>query len=77
MKQPEYKEGLEAQQNFEEGMKALFKVPKVEVVKAEQKAKRKPASRAQSVRKPRVSDKDWNDSVVFPRPCRYVGGWPA
>ena len=58
MKQPDYIEGPKAQENFEEGMKALFKVPKGEVVKAEQKAKRKRASRAQSVRKPRVSDKD-------------------
>ena len=54
----EYIEGKQAQENFEEGMKALFKVPKDEVVKAEQKAKRKRASRAQSVRKPRLSDKD-------------------
>ncbi len=58
MKQHEYREGLKAHQNFEEGMKALFKVPKGEVVKAEQKAKRKRASRAQSIRKPHPSDKD-------------------
>ncbi|HEY3615685.1 MAG TPA: hypothetical protein VGK96_02665 [Candidatus Sulfotelmatobacter sp.] len=58
MKQPEYIQGSRAQQNFEEGMKALFKVPKDAVVKAEQKAKRKRASRAQSERKPLVSDKD-------------------
>ena len=58
MKEPEYIEGTKAQENFEEGMKALFKVPKDEVVKAEQKAKRKRVSRAQSVRKPRPSDKD-------------------
>jgi hypothetical protein len=57
MKQ-EYIQGEKAQRNFEEGMKALFKVPKDEVVKAERKAKRKRASRAQSVRKPRPSDKD-------------------
>jgi hypothetical protein len=40
-------------------MKALFKVPKDEVVQAEQKAKkRKKASRVHSQRKPRLSDKD-------------------
>jgi hypothetical protein len=38
-------------------MKALFNVPKDEVVKAEKKLKKK-RSRGQSVRKPRVSDKD-------------------
>jgi ribosomal protein S27AE len=32
---PKYTEGPKAQENFEEGMKALFKVPKDEVVKAE------------------------------------------
>jgi hypothetical protein len=37
MKEPEYREGRQARENFEEGMKALFKVPKDEVVKAEQK----------------------------------------
>ena len=56
---PEYAEGKKAQENFEEGMKALFNVPKDAVVKAEKKArKRKASSRAQSVRKPRLSDKD-------------------
>ena len=58
MKQPEYAEGTEATRNFEEGMKALFSVPKDEVVKAEKQKKRKRASRAQSLRKPRLSDKD-------------------
>lgn len=58
MKQHEYVEGPKAQGNFEAGMKALFNVPKDEVVKAEKKAKKKRASRAQSVRKPRLSDKD-------------------
>jgi hypothetical protein len=37
MKTPEYREGPEATRNFEEGMKALFSVPKDEVVKAEKK----------------------------------------
>ncbi len=58
MKQPEYIEGSKAQENFEEGMKALFKIPKDEVVKAEQKAKRKRAAHALSQRKPQISDKD-------------------
>jgi hypothetical protein len=59
MKQPKYVEGPEATQNFEEGMKALFKVPKDKVVRAEEKAKKKRASsRAQSVRKPSSADKD-------------------
>ena len=58
MKNSEYIEGSKATTNFEEGMKALFNVPKDAVVKAEKKAKKKRASRAQSVRKPRLSDKD-------------------
>jgi hypothetical protein len=58
MKQPEYTEGPEAQKNFEDGMKSLFKVPKAEVVKAEKKRKGKTSSRAQSVRKQLLSDKD-------------------
>ena len=57
MKQPEYTEGPKATENFEDGMKALFNVPKDAVVKAEKRRKKK-SSRAQSVRKPRVSDKD-------------------
>lgn len=59
MKTPEYTEGPEALDNFKEGMKALFKVPKDSVVKAEKKkGNRKASSRVQSVRKPKVSDKD-------------------
>jgi len=59
MKECEYVEGKKATENFEEGMKALFNVPKDAVVKAEKKKRRKRASsRAQSVRKPRLSDKD-------------------
>jgi hypothetical protein len=57
MKQPEYFEGLKAIENFEEGMKVLFKVSKTEVVKAEKKRKKK-APRASGLRKPRLSDKD-------------------
>jgi hypothetical protein len=59
MKTPEYREGPEALENFKEGMKSLFKIPKDSVVKAEKKRRRKAASsRAESVRKPPVSDKD-------------------
>jgi hypothetical protein len=59
MKTPEYREGPEALENFKEGMKALFKVPKDSVVKAEKKKRRKKASsRAQSLRKPEPFDKD-------------------
>ena len=57
MKQ-QYIEGPKATKNFEEGMKALFNVPKNAVVKAEKNAKKKASARAQSVRKPRLSDKD-------------------
>jgi hypothetical protein len=53
-----YVEGEKAQQNFEEGMKALFKVSKAEVVKAEQRKKQKRADHASSLRKPKASDKD-------------------
>jgi hypothetical protein len=56
---PEYREGPEALENFKEGMKALFKVPKDSVVRAEKRKRRKRASaRVQSVRKQRLSDKD-------------------
>ena len=54
----EYVEGPKATENFEEGMEALFNVPKDAVVKADKRRKKKKASRAQSVRKPRLSDKD-------------------
>jgi vesicle coat complex subunit len=45
MKQPEYVEGPKATENFEEGMKALFNVPKDAVVKAEKRRKKSNASR--------------------------------
>ena len=54
----EYVEGKRAQENFEEGMKALFNVPKDAVVKAEKKAKKKRILRSASLRKPKPSDKD-------------------
>jgi hypothetical protein len=56
MKEPEYVEGRKATKNFEQGMKALFKVPKDEVVKAEKKKQK--ASRASRLRKPKPSDRD-------------------
>ncbi len=56
MKRIEYIEDATAIRNFEEGMKALFKVPKSEVVKAEKKKQK--ASRASRLRKPKLSDKD-------------------
>jgi hypothetical protein len=49
----EYIEGIKATRNFEEGMKALFKVSKDEVVKAEKKAQKKRASQ----REQKKSDK--------------------
>ena len=52
---PEYIEGKQATDNFEEGMKTLFKVPKADVVKREKDAKRR---KALSVRKTKRSDKD-------------------
>jgi hypothetical protein len=52
MKETEYTEGKQATSNFEEGMKALFNVPKAEVVKAEKKRKHA------SLRKPKCADKD-------------------
>jgi hypothetical protein len=53
MKQPEYKEGPEARVNFERGMKALFKVPKADIVQPKKRPKK-----TASVRKPKNSDKD-------------------
>lgn len=53
MREPEYTEGPKALENFEEGMKAIFKVPKDEVVRAEKKKQK-----ASLLRKPKLSDKD-------------------
>lgn len=58
MKISQYIEGKEAQGNFEEGMKALFNVPKDSVVKAEKAKKRKKASLRASLHKPTIADKD-------------------
>ncbi len=53
MKQPEYREGPKAKEDFEQGMIALFKVPKTAVLKAEKRAKK-----AATARKSKRSDKD-------------------
>jgi hypothetical protein len=59
MKQPDYIEGPKATKNFEEGMKALFKVPKERVERAEKKqAKKRATSRARKARKLGDSDED-------------------
>jgi hypothetical protein len=55
MKQPEYIEGPKALKNFERGMKALFKVPKADILQREKLAKRKKAA---SSRKMKRSDRD-------------------
>ncbi len=53
MKQVEYIEGRQATENFEEGMKALFKVPKGKVGKAAKKT-----SRPSQTKKPKRADED-------------------
>ncbi len=55
MKQAEYIEGRQARENFEEGMKALFKVPKTKVAKA---GKKQSASRPQQSQRPKLSDEN-------------------
>lgn len=47
MKKPEYNEGPQALENFEQGMKSLFQVPK-NPVPAKKKARKKRAKNAQS-----------------------------
>lgn len=54
MGMPEYREGPEAKETFERGMKALFQVPKADVLKKQKKQANKPAT----LRKPKRSDKD-------------------
>jgi hypothetical protein len=53
MKKPEYNEGPQALENFEQGMKALFQVPK-NPVPAKKKARKKRAKNVQS----RTSESD-------------------
>jgi len=45
VKEPEYIEGRKATENFEQGMKALFKVPKDAVGKKNAKQQRRATSR--------------------------------
>jgi hypothetical protein len=47
VKQYEYHEGKQTQEDFEEGMKALFQVPK-DALKGKKKARKKWAKNAQS-----------------------------
>lgn len=47
MKSYDYEEGQKARQDFEEGMKALFQVPK-DAAKGKKKARKKRAKNAQS-----------------------------
>ena len=53
MKPPEYREGPKAKEDFEQGMIALFKVPKSAVLKSKKRTQ-KPATSRKSKR----SDKD-------------------
>lgn len=53
MREQKYIEGLQATENFEEGMKALFKVPKEKVAKAA-----KNASRPSQTKKPKRADEN-------------------
>lgn len=55
MREPEYLEGPKATKNFEEGMKALFKVPKDGIAGPK---KKRTQPKTTSVRKTRRSDKD-------------------
>jgi len=55
MREPEYIEGQTATENFEEGMKALFKVPKTKVAKVGKKLN---PSLPQKTSKPKRADED-------------------
>jgi hypothetical protein len=66
MKEPEYTEGPKALRNFEQGMKALFKVSKGAIVQAEKKKQKKASSRER-----KAADKA-RRGFVFPYPCRFV-----
>ncbi len=54
MKQTEYTEGPKALEHFEQGMTALFKVPKTAVLRK----KKKQSKQTATSRKPKNSDKD-------------------
>jgi hypothetical protein len=55
MRNVDYEEGTRALGNFEEGMKALFKVPKTKVVKVQ---KKRAASRPSQLKKPKPADEN-------------------
>jgi hypothetical protein len=55
MKQSEYVEGKQAAENFEEGMKAIFKVPKEKVAKVGKKLN---PSRPSRTKKPKRADEN-------------------
>jgi len=54
MKQLEYLEGRKATENFEQGMKALFKVPKAAIMRKNNRKQ----SKGTTSRKTKRSDKD-------------------
>jgi hypothetical protein len=56
MKEPEYIEGPEALENFTEGMKAVFQVPKAAIVAPKKKNAKQPVKATS--RKPKASDRD-------------------
>ncbi len=64
MKQPEYRECPGVQENFERGMKALFKVPKADIVP---RKKRTQHPKAASARKAKRSDKEEHSDVLADR----------
>lgn len=55
MKQLDYHEGKQALENFEEGMKALFRVPKAKVAKVGKKLN---PSLPQKTKKPKRADEN-------------------
>jgi len=55
MKQCEYIEGRQAAENFEEGMKALFKVPKTKVAKVGKKLN---GPQPSQTKKPKLADEN-------------------
>jgi hypothetical protein len=67
MREPKYREGPEALENFKRGMEALFKAPKSAVL-AKKKQARKPAT----LRNPTKSGKNqFLERFFLPRPARH------
>ena len=69
MKQAEYVQGPKAQENFEEGMKALFKVPKRESCKGREETGFSACSKEEAETFRQGLE---GDLLRFPRPCRFV-----